>query len=204
MPSYHKHTPSAVPQRSKLRAPLALLATAAALIAPVFVTSQATAGNGGIGSGGTGSGGGGGDDGGNGGGEAFTFPIEGRHTYGDGFGAGRNHQGQDVFAKCGKDLVAVRNGKVQSVDYHSSAGNYIVIDVEGSGRDYTYMHLKKKAIVRKGSKVRMGQKIGEVGETGNASGCHLHFEKWSAPGYYEGGRALSSVTKSLKAWDKYS
>ena len=197
MPSYHKHIPPAVNQRSKLRAPLALLATSAALIAPVLVTSPATAGNGGIGSGGGGGGGGGS-------GEPYTFPVEGKHTYGDGFGAGRGHQGQDVFARCGKNLVAVRNAKVQTRGTHSSAGNYIVLDVEGSGLDFTYMHLKKKAIPREGSKVRKGQKIGEVGATGNASGCHLHFEKWSSPGYYEGGSAKPSVTKSLKKWDRYS
>jgi murein DD-endopeptidase MepM/ murein hydrolase activator NlpD len=66
------------------------------------------------------------------------------------------------------------------------------------------MHLKKKAIPREGSKVKRGEKIGEVGDTGNASGCHLHFEKWTAPGYYEGGHASRSVTKALKKWDRHS
>jgi murein DD-endopeptidase MepM/ murein hydrolase activator NlpD len=51
--------------------------------------------------------------------------------------------------------------------------------------------------------VRTGQRIGEVGETGNASGCHLHFEIWSAPGWYEGGNFLNP-TKKLKRWDKWS
>lgn len=197
MPSHHRHIPSAAPQRSKLRAPLALLAALAALFAPVLITSSATAGNGGVGSGSGGGGGGGG-------GGPYTFPVEGKHTYGDGFGAGRGHQGQDVFARCGKNLVAVRDARVQSRAYQSSAGHYIVLDVEGSGLDFAYMHLKKKAIPRTGSKVRKGQKIGEVGQTGNASGCHLHFEKWSSPGYYQGGSPKRSVTKSLKKWDRYS
>ena len=86
---------------------------------------------------------------------------------------------------------------------HSSAGNYIVLDADGTGIDYAYMHLKQKAIPREGSNVRKGEKIGEVGDTGNASGCHLHFEKWTAPGYYEGGHASRNVTKALKSWDKY-
>ena len=41
------------------------------------------------------------------------FPINGKHTYGDGIGAGRGHQGQDVFADCGTKLVAARAGKVE-------------------------------------------------------------------------------------------
>jgi murein DD-endopeptidase MepM/ murein hydrolase activator NlpD len=155
-------------------------------------------GGGGVGTGGGGGGGGGGD------GHNYVFPLPAKHDYGDGFGAGRNHQGQDVFAKCGSRLIANHSGRVQTVDSHSSAGNYIVLDAEGTGKDYAYMHLKQKAIPREGSKVRKGEKIGEVGDTGNASGCHLHFEKWTAPGYYEGGRASPNVTRSLKKWDKYS
>ena len=93
---------------------------------------------------------------------------------------------------------------MQLVDRHSSAGNYIVLDAEGTGIDYAYMHLKQKAIPREGSKVNKGEKIGEVGDTGNASGCHLHFEKWTSPGYYEGGNASRTVTDALKKWDRYS
>jgi murein DD-endopeptidase MepM/ murein hydrolase activator NlpD len=135
------------------------------------------------------------------------FPIRGKHDYGDGVGApreGHSHQGQDVFAKCGAPLVAARGGKVQFKGYHSAAGNYLVIDGRGTGRDYVYMHLQGKALVAEGERVYTGQKIGAVGETGNASGCHLHFELWSPPGWYEGGKFLRSVTKQLKKWDSWS
>jgi murein DD-endopeptidase MepM/ murein hydrolase activator NlpD len=135
------------------------------------------------------------------------FPIRGKHQYGDGVGAprdGHTHQGQDVFAKCGAPLEAARGGRVQYKGYHSAAGNYIVIDGKGTGRDYVYMHLQNKALVAEGERVYTGQQIGAVGETGNASGCHLHFELWSAPGWYEGGTFLKSVTKELKKWDSWS
>ena len=39
------------------------------------------------------------------------FPVRGGHTYGDGYGAGRGHRGQDVFADCGTTLVAARAGR---------------------------------------------------------------------------------------------
>jgi murein DD-endopeptidase MepM/ murein hydrolase activator NlpD len=137
----------------------------------------------------------------------FKFPIRGPHTYGDGIGApraGHTHQGQDVFAACGTKLVAVRGGRVQYRAYHSSAGNYVVIDGKKTGHDYVYMHLKKPSPFHKGEKVKTGEKIGAVGETGNASGCHLHFEEWSAPGWYEGGNFMGAVTRHLKKWDRWS
>jgi murein DD-endopeptidase MepM/ murein hydrolase activator NlpD len=135
------------------------------------------------------------------------FPIRGKHTYGDGVGApraGHTHQGQDVFADCGSPLEAARGGKVQFNGYHGAAGNYIVIDGKKTGRDYVYMHLKRKSEFGKGDRVKTGEQIGQVGETGNASGCHLHFEIWSPPGWYEGGNFLRSVTKQMKKWDRWS
>ena len=51
--------------------------------------------------------------------------------------------------------------------------------------------------------VRTGQPIGLVGDTGNAQGCHLHFEIWGAPGWYEGGSPIDPLSY-LKAWDRYS
>jgi murein DD-endopeptidase MepM/ murein hydrolase activator NlpD len=136
----------------------------------------------------------------------FIFPIRGAHTYGDGIGAprsGHTHQGQDVFARCGTKLVAARGGRVQYAGYHSAAGNYLVIDGKASGIDFVYMHMLSPARFDEGDVVHTGQAIGQVGETGNASGCHLHYEMWGPPGWYEGGSFLDP-TPSLKRWDRYS
>jgi murein DD-endopeptidase MepM/ murein hydrolase activator NlpD len=131
------------------------------------------------------------------------FPLRGRHSYGDGLGAGRGHQGQDVFARCGTKVVAARGGRVQTRAYHSAAGYYIVVDGRKTGVDYVYMHLSRKGRAKMGAKVRTGERIGFNDDTGNASGCHLHFEMWSAPGWYEGGHVLNP-TKRLKRWDRWS
>jgi len=131
------------------------------------------------------------------------FPLAGGHTYGDGLGAGRNHQGQDIFAKRGNDVYAARGGRIQTSSYHSSAGYYIVVDGAKTGVDYVYMHLSRKGRAKKGSRVKTGERIGFNDDTGNASGCHVHFEMWSAPGWYEGGHVLSP-TKPLKRWDRWS
>ena len=137
----------------------------------------------------------------------FKFPIRAAHHYGDGIGAsrvGHSHQGQDLFARCGAPLVAARGGRVQWKAYHSSAGYYLVIDGKRTGRDYVYMHLKKPSPLREGERVRTGQSIGKVGQSGNASGCHLHMEEWTAPGWYEGGQFARSITRHLKKWDRWS
>jgi murein DD-endopeptidase MepM/ murein hydrolase activator NlpD len=134
------------------------------------------------------------------------FPIRGRHDYGGEnavYGvprAGHTHQGQDVFAACGTPMVAARGGEVVFRAWHGNAGNYVVIRGAGNGVDYVYMHLAAPSPVERGERVRTGQRIGAVGDTGNASGCHLHFELWSAPGWYEGGSPFDPLP-SLKAWD---
>ncbi len=138
----------------------------------------------------------------------YKFPVRSRHIYGDGYGAPRNghvHQGQDILAPCGKRLVAARGGRVQYRGYQASgAGYYLVVDGKATGHDYVYMHLRRGGRPRQGQRVRTGQRIGTVGETGDASGCHLHFEMWTKPGWYEGGKAMPSVTRHLKYWDRWS
>jgi murein DD-endopeptidase MepM/ murein hydrolase activator NlpD len=135
------------------------------------------------------------------------FPIRGRHNLGytdtNNFGGGRGHKGQDLFALCGTRLAAARGGTVQYAGYHSAAGYYAVIDGAGTDVDYVYMHMRRPASVSTGDRVFTGQKIGEVGETGRATGCHLHFEMWSTPGWYEGGRAFDPLP-ALRQWDRYS
>ena len=137
------------------------------------------------------------------------FPVRGRHDYGGGgaqFGAGRggrSHQGHDLFARCGTRMVAARGGRVQYSGYHGAAGHYLVIDGEGTGVDYAYMHLSEPSPFRARDRVYTGQQIGAVGDSGNARGCPLHFELWPAPGWYQGGRPFNPLP-SLQAWDGWS
>ena len=137
------------------------------------------------------------------------FPIRGHHEYGGGAGrfgarrAGHSHQGQDVFAKCGTPLVAARGGIVKFKQYHAAAGNYVIIDAAGTDVDYGYMHLAEPTPFRQGDRVYTGQRIGSVGDTGDAIGCHLHLELWSGPGWYDGGKPFDPLP-SLQAWDSWS
>jgi murein DD-endopeptidase MepM/ murein hydrolase activator NlpD len=137
------------------------------------------------------------------------FPIRGAHQFGGRggrFGAGRaghRHQGQDVFAKCGTPLVAARGGVIKVKQYHALAGNYLIIDAAGTDVDYGYMHLAEPSPFSTGDRVYTGQRIGSVGDTGDAVGCHLHFELWSGPGWYDGGKPFDPLP-SLQAWDGWS
>jgi murein DD-endopeptidase MepM/ murein hydrolase activator NlpD len=119
------------------------------------------------------------------GGARATHPIDGPHTYGDGFGDRPNHRGQDLLADCGTPLRATSDGKVRLVDEDGSAGRYVVLST-AAGRDLVYMHLSDVDLSG-GERVRAGERVGSVGRTGNASTCHLHFETWSSPGWYAGG-----------------
>lgn len=139
----------------------------------------------------------------------YAFPVPGTHDFGatgSGFGAARSghtHQGQDVMAACGLPLVAARGGTVQYNAYDASAGNYLVIDGKGTPSDFMYAHLAEPSPLGEGETVRTGQPIGIVGDTGNSSACHLHFEIWGAPGWYEGGSPYDPLPDLLR-WDRYS
>lgn len=139
----------------------------------------------------------------------YAFPILGQHEFGSSAGrygaarSGHTHQGQDVMAPCGTPLVAARGGRVQYSEWDDAAGNYLVIDGKGTGYDFMYAHLLEPSALRVGDVVRTGQPIGLVGETGRASGCHLHFEMWGAPGWYEGGSPIDPY-EVLQKWDAYS
>ncbi|HEV2088650.1 MAG TPA: M23 family metallopeptidase [Cryptosporangiaceae bacterium] len=126
----------------------------------------------------------------------MIFPIAGRHDMGqsetNSFGGGRGHQGHDMFADCGTRLVAITSGEVQAKGYHSAAGHYVVIKGR-SGESYAYMHLRSASHLSTGDSVSAGDSVGRVGDTGRATGCHLHFEQWTSPGWYTGGRAVDPM-----------
>ncbi|MFD1211911.1 M23 family metallopeptidase [Arthrobacter sp. GCM10027362] len=88
---------------------------------------------------------------------------------------GEFHNGLDFAHPCGTPVTAAKAGKV--VEASSSPygyGNRIVVD-HGSGVKTTYNHLQAIG-VRQGQQVAQGQKIADLGTTGNSTGCHLHFE----------------------------
>ena len=128
-----------------------------------------------------------------------AFPIRAKkYTYGDGLGAGRNHQGQDIMAGCGKKVIAAQSGRVRVIGYQASgAGNFAV--VKSDGYDYVYMHMLRRPAVKKGQRVEAGEVIGLVGSTGRSTACHLHFEMWSAPGWYRGG-SVEDPKPFLRRW----
>jgi murein DD-endopeptidase MepM/ murein hydrolase activator NlpD len=138
------------------------------------------------------------------------FPVPGPHNYGGAasrFGAPRSghvHQGQDVAAACGSKLYVVETGSVRVNAYQASgAGYYVVLHGNLTGTDFVYMHLKTPSWAPVGTSVYAGQQIGKVGDTGDAQGCHLHFERWSVPGWYVGGAAYDPLPE-LQYWDSYS
>ena len=139
----------------------------------------------------------------------YAFPVLGDHEFGlsaGRFGAGRaghTHQGQDVMAACGTPLVAARGGRVQYSTWDDAAGNYVVIDGKGTPFDFMYAHMAEPSPLQEGDLVRTGQPIGITGTTGSSTACHLHFEMWAAPGWYEGGSPFDPLGY-LEKWDRYS
>jgi len=111
-----------------------------------------------------------------------AFPVAGEFNWGQGgaqFGAsrgGRSHEGQDVFARTGTPLVAVRRGTVVETGDDGGRGNYVAIFSPDSRRTYVYLHMNEPSRVKRGGRVAAGQRIGSVGCTGSCFGDHLHFE----------------------------
>lgn len=90
------------------------------------------------------------------------------------------HTGADYAAPQGKPCVAVRSGSIVRSGSDGSFGRFLVL--RAGGFDFWYCHLSERTV--NGGSVRAGQKIGEVGSTGNATGPHLHFEKRPAGGRF--------------------
>jgi len=96
------------------------------------------------------------------------------------------HVGADYAAPSGTPIVAVKDGKVleakNGTTWGAAYGIAAVID-HGGGIRAIYAHMSK-IDVKTGDTVKEGQKIGEVGSTGNSTGPHLHLETRVSPWRY--------------------
>lgn len=104
---------------------------------------------------------------------------------------GKHHDGIDISGPgCGSPIYATNNGTVETATYNSYNGNYIVINHNNGYYSY-YGHMSQ-LLVQKGQVVAMGDRIGLMGQTGYAFGCHLHFAMADGFPYY-GGRFLNPL-----------
>ena len=88
----------------------------------------------------------------------------------------RPHEGIDLSAKMGMDIEAPAAGVVTQVSWVEGYGNMLTID-HGYGLVTRYAHCSKILVVR-GQRVKRGQQVAKVGNTGLSTGPHLHYEVW--------------------------
>ncbi|HDR8040160.1 SH3 domain-containing protein [Bacillus cereus group sp. Bce025] len=115
----------------------------------------------------------------------FIQPAAGRYTSRFEKRGGKMHHGLDIAASGTVPVVAAAEGVITRSYYSTSYGNVVFISHNINGQTYTtvYAHLKSRP-VSAGQKVKQGQQIGIMGNTGQSEGQHLHFEihkgEWNA------------------------
>jgi hypothetical protein len=129
----------------------------------------------------------------------MVFPVFADVSYSDSFGAprsgGRSHEGQDVMSIKLAPLLAAADGEVTYLRHSNSglSGNAMII-TDADGWEYVYIHMNNDSLftddgkndydlafadgIKKGQKVKAGEFIGFIGDSGNAEGTspHVHFE----------------------------
>lgn len=85
------------------------------------------------------------------------------------------HEGIDFTATVGTDIYATGDGTVASIEYSRRGYGNMVIISHGFGYETVYAHMSKMN-VKSGQKVKRGQVIGHVGNTGKSTSPHLHYE----------------------------
>jgi murein DD-endopeptidase MepM/ murein hydrolase activator NlpD len=95
-------------------------------------------------------------------------------------GAARFHRGIDIRAAYGQDVPSAAPGRVVSAGTEGDYGQTVVIEHAGGVRT-RYAHLST-TLVGPGDEVREGQVVGRAGQSGRATGTHLHFEVMTASG----------------------
>ncbi len=86
------------------------------------------------------------------------------------------HAGTDYAAPIGTMIRSIADGVVSQVGFSWRAGRYVFIRHD-DGLEARYLHLSKREPgLKMGKRVRMGEPIGQVGQSGRVTGAHLHFE----------------------------
>jgi len=136
----------------------------------------------------------------------YMFPVYGPSSFVDTYGAERAdvnyHHGDDIFGELGQPLLAVANGTVFSVGWNRVGGNRLWLR-DHQGNLFYYAHLAAFSTnVRNGARVKAGQVVGFMGNTGDAEGAvaHLHFEVHPVSLIYLGYDGAVDPTTYVQLW----
>jgi murein DD-endopeptidase MepM/ murein hydrolase activator NlpD len=114
-------------------------------------------------------------------GAGHVFPVYGTASFSNDFAAPRAdtiwHHGNDIFAAMGTPVLAVADGTLSLVGWNTLGGHRLWL-TDGQGNEYYYAHLSAYSpLAVDGARVRAGDVLGFVGESGASGGVpHLHFE----------------------------
>jgi hypothetical protein len=138
----------------------------------------------------------------------YVFPVYGPSSFSNDFGAARAdtgwHHGNDIFAPLGAPLLAVSDGTLFLVGWNSLGGNRLWLR-DRQRNEFYYAHLSAYSpLAHDGARVRAGDVIGFVGNTGDAEGTptHLHFEIHPASLLGMGYDGVVNPYPYLLAWRK--
>jgi len=135
---------------------------------------------------------------------ASAMPVEGKVGYGEwaarfgNFRRGHVHAGQDVFARPGTFLHAIRDAVVVEVGEGDGRGNHIALYSAAERETYVYFHMLHPSFRRVGDRVAAGDRVGRLGCTGSCDGPHLHFEVRRGRGSYGNPRNPLPLLRSLQ------
>ncbi len=110
----------------------------------------------------------------------FVLPAEGAFTSGFGSRWGTTHLGIDIANSIGTPIVAAADGVVVESGPASGFGLWVRIE-HSDGTVTVYGHINS-SLVEDGQEVEAGEEIAEMGNRGQSTGPHLHFEVWSPDG----------------------
>lgn len=123
---------------------------------------------------------------------SYVNPCPSYTRISDGFGerinpytqVKRMHNGIDLAAPAGSDVLAAADGVVEQTGFDTENGHYVVLFHEANG-EFTYYTACQEVLVEEGESVLAGEKIATVGSSGRSSGAHLHFGRSKDGEYIE-------------------
>ena len=142
--------------------------------------------------------------------QGYVFPVAGASGFGDSYGAlrtdvpGHWHHGDDIFAALGTPVVAVATGSVNRVGWEKLGGWRLWVR-DRVGNEFYYAHLSGYApAILHAHRVRAGEVIGFVGNTGDAftTSPHVHFEIHPRPLLHLHYDGAVDPTRYLQSWTR--